>query len=141
MDLRSSALEGQNLAAALESGTRMWTAGSGAQVDVEVASPGVALPQQMEQHLLRIAQEAVTNVVKHAGASRIGIRLYTNARKLYLQIKDNGRGFEGADVFSTGGGHFGVLGMRERAEQMGGELRLESQLGKGTEVEVRVPLP
>jgi signal transduction histidine kinase len=141
MDLRSSALEGQDLAAALESGTRLWTAGSGAQVDVEVANPGVSLPEQMEQHLLRIAQEAVTNVVKHASASRIGIKLHTQARKLFLQIQDNGRGFEGQDVFSTGGGHFGVLGMRERAEQMGGELHLESHPGKGTQVEVRVPLP
>ena len=71
MDLRASVLEGQDLAAALESGTRMWTAGAGVDVKVDVSGPETVLPQEMEQHLLRIAQEAVTNVVKHAGASRI----------------------------------------------------------------------
>ena len=68
MDLRASALEGQDLAAALESGARQWTAGSGVKVDVQAAAPADPLPEEMEQHLLRIAQEAVTNVVKHAGA-------------------------------------------------------------------------
>ena len=59
------------------------------------------LPQEMEQHLLRIAQEAVTNVLKHAGASQIWIKLHTEARKLYLRIVDNGRGFEQQDVFAV----------------------------------------
>ena len=90
-----------------------------------------ALPQEMEQHLLRIAQEAVTNVLKHAGASRIWIKLHTEARKLHLRIVDNGRGFEERDVFSSHGGHFGLIGMRERAERLGGELRLASQPGDG----------
>jgi signal transduction histidine kinase/streptogramin lyase len=141
MDLRASVLEGQDLAAALESGMRMWTAGAGVDVKVDVSGPETVLPQEMEQHLLRIAQEAVTNVVKHAGANRIGIKLHTEARKLYLRIKDNGRGFETPDVFSSRGGHFGLIGMRERAERLGGELRLASNPGEGTEVEVTVPLP
>src|SRR5204863_2763334 len=68
MDLRASALEGQDLAAALAAGARIWTAGSGVKVDVQAAAPADPLPEEMEQHLLRIAQEAVTNVVKHAGA-------------------------------------------------------------------------
>jgi signal transduction histidine kinase/ligand-binding sensor domain-containing protein len=141
MDLRSSALDGQNLAEALESGTRVWTAGSGVAVDVNITgSPGV-LPDEMEQHLLRIAQEAVTNVLKHAGASKIWIKLHMEARKLYLRIKDNGHGFEQDGVFSSRGGHFGLIGMRERAERLGGELHLESHRGEGTEVEVKVPLP
>jgi len=141
MDLRASVLEGQALAAALESGTRMWTAGSGVEVNVEASGPDQALPQEMEQHLLRIAQEAVTNALKHAGATRIAIKLHTEAKKLFLRIVDNGRGFEQQDVFSSLGGHFGLLGMRERAERLGGELRLASHPGEGTEVEVMVPLP
>jgi len=119
----------------------MWTAGAAVDVKVDVSGPETVLPQEMEQHLLRIAQEAVTNVVKHAGANRIAIKLHTEARKLYLRIWDNGRGFETPDVFSTLGGHFGLIGMRERAERLGGELRLASNPGEGTEVEVTVPLP
>jgi signal transduction histidine kinase/ligand-binding sensor domain-containing protein len=141
MDLRASVLEGQDLAAALESGMRIWTAGAGVDVRVDVSGPETVLPQEMEQHLLRIAQEAVTNVVKHAGAKSIAIKLHTEARKLYLRIRDNGRGFETPDVFSTRGGHFGLIGMRERAERLGGELKLASNPGEGTEVEVTVPLP
>jgi signal transduction histidine kinase len=141
MDLRASALEGQDLAAALQSGARAWTAGSGVDVDVAVTGPHGALPEEMEQHLLRIAQEAVTNVLKHAGASKLWIKLHSEARSLYLRVVDNGRGFEERDAFSAAGGHFGLLGMRERAQRLGGELRLASHPGEGTEVEVTVPLP
>ena len=141
MDLRASVLEGQDLAAALESGTRMWTAGSGVNVEVDVSGPQPALPEEMEQHLLRIAQEAVTNVVKHAGADQIRINLRSEERRLKLRIADNGRGFDGGGAFAASDGHFGLLGMRERAERLGGELRLESHPGEGTEVEVTAPLP
>jgi signal transduction histidine kinase len=141
MDLRASVLEGQDLAAALESGTRQWAAGSGVEVDVTVSGPAAELPEEVEQHLLRIAQEAVTNVLKHAGASRIWIRMHREARKLYMVIKDNGRGFDQDGVFSSMAGHFGIIGMRERAERLGGHLRLASAPGAGTEVEVTVPLP
>jgi signal transduction histidine kinase/ligand-binding sensor domain-containing protein len=141
MDLRASVLEGQNLAAALESSTRMLTAGSGVDVDVDVSGPRTALTEEAEQQLLRIAQEAVTNVLKHAGASKIRVKLDLEARRLFLRIVDNGRGFEQQDAFSSQGGHFGLIGMRERAERLGGELRLASHPGGGTEVEVKVPLP
>jgi signal transduction histidine kinase/ligand-binding sensor domain-containing protein len=141
MDLRASALEGQELAAAIESGMRLWTAGSGAQVTVDVVDLGEKLPEEMEQHLLRIAQEAVTNALKHAAASRIEVKLHREARHLHLRIKDDGCGFDQQDVFSSRAGHFGVIGMRERAERVGGELRLASNPGEGTEVEVIVPLP
>jgi signal transduction histidine kinase/ligand-binding sensor domain-containing protein len=141
MDLRASVLEGQDLASALQSGTRTWTAGSGVDVNVEVIGEPKELPQDMEQHLIRIAQEAVTNVLKHAGASQIWIKLHMEARKLYLRIKDNGHGFEQDGVFASLGGHFGLIGMRERAERLGGDLHLASHPGEGTEVEVEVPLP
>jgi signal transduction histidine kinase/ligand-binding sensor domain-containing protein len=141
MDLRASVLEGQDLAAALESAMPIWTAGAGADVKVDVSGPEAALPQEMEQQLLRIAQEAVTNVVKHAGAEHIAIKLHADAGKLSLRIQDDGRGFEPQGVFSSHGGHFGLIGMRERAERLGGEMRLASNPGEGTEVEVTVPLP
>jgi signal transduction histidine kinase/ligand-binding sensor domain-containing protein len=141
MDLRASALDGQDLAQAIESGTKQLTAGSGVEVSVEVTGPVKELPQEMEQHLLRIAQEAVTNVLKHAQASRIWVKLHLEARRLFLRIVDNGRGFDQENAFASRGGHFGLLGMRERAERLGGELSLASHPGEGTKVEVTVPLP
>jgi signal transduction histidine kinase/ligand-binding sensor domain-containing protein len=141
MDLRASVLEGQDLAAALESGTRIWTAGSGVEINVDVSGPLRQLPEEMEQHLLRIAQEAVANVLKHAGANQIWVKLHTEARRLYLRVVDNGRGFDQSGAFNALGGHFGLIGMRERAERLGGELKLASHPGEGTEVEVTAPLP
>jgi signal transduction histidine kinase len=141
MDLRASALEGQDLAAALQSGTKQWIAGSNLEVSLDISGGENPLSQDMEQHLLRIAQEAVTNVLKHAGARRIWVKLHTEARRIYLRIVDDGRGFEQQDVFSGLGGHFGIIGMRERAERLGGELNLQSCPGEGTQVEVTVPLP
>lgn len=140
MDLRASALEGQDLSAALSNAARQWTAGSPVQVRVDVEGPSRKLPEEMEQHLLRIAQEAVTNTVKHAHASRVRICLQMAHRKLRLLVSDDGTGFEQTEAFSELGGHFGLLGMRERAERLGGELQLHSQPGHGTEVEVTVPL-
>jgi signal transduction histidine kinase/ligand-binding sensor domain-containing protein len=141
MDLRASALEGQDLAAALESGTAQWIAGSNVELSIDISGPENPLSQDMEQHLLRIAQEAVTNVLKHASAKRIWVKLHLEARRIYLRIVDDGCGFEQQDVFSGLGGHFGLIGMRERAERLGGELHLQSRPGEGTQVEVMVPLP
>lgn len=140
MDLRASILDEQDLGAALQSGARMWTAGSGVEVEVGVTGQPGVLPQELEQHLLRIAQEAVTNALKHAAAGKIWIKLTTEGRMISLRIVDNGRGFDEKDVF-TSLGHFGLLGIRERAERLGGEMRLASRPGEGTEVEVTAPLP
>ena len=140
MDLRASALEGQDLPAALSQAARQWTAGSPVKVHVGVAGPNRKLPEEMEQHLLRIAQEAVTNSVKHAHAKEVRIDLAMERDKLQMRVADDGEGFEQTDAFSEVGGHFGLLGMRERAERLGGELRLRSEPGEGTEVQVTVPL-
>jgi len=140
MDLRSSALEGHDLPAALSEAARIWTAGSPVEVHVDVEGESPKLPEETEQHLLRIAQEAVTNAVKHSRASEVRIQLGMERRKLSLRVADNGQGFEQTEAFSEVGGHFGLLGMRERAERLGGELQLHSKPGQGTEVEVTVPL-
>jgi signal transduction histidine kinase len=140
MDLRASALEGHDLPAALSEAAYQWTAGSPVQISVDVEGESRPLPEETEQHLLRIAQEAVTNAVKHARASRVSIHLEMAGRKLSLRVADNGKGFEQDEAFSELGGHFGLLGMRERAERLGGELRLHSEPGHGTEVAVTVPI-
>jgi signal transduction histidine kinase/ligand-binding sensor domain-containing protein len=140
MDLRASALEGHDLPAALSQAAHEWTAGSSVEIHVEVEGESRRLPEETEQHLLRIAQEAVTNAVKHAHARRVRIHLAMENRKLSLRVADDGKGFEQDEAFSEIGGHFGLLGMRERAERMGGELQLHSEPGHGTEVEVTVPL-
>jgi signal transduction histidine kinase len=141
MDLRARVLEGQDLAAALEAGARMWSAGSKTAVAVEVSGESRELTQDVDQHVLRIAQEAVTNALKHSGATRIRIKLHMEERKLNLRIEDDGRGFDPEGAFASAGGHFGLIGMRERAQRVGGEFRLESHPGEGTVIELRAPLP
>ena len=139
MDLRASVLEGQDLAAALRSGAQIWTAGSGVEVNVDVSGAQNGLPPEYEQHLLRIAQEAVTNVLKHAGARKVWVKLHTEARRLYLKIVDDGHGFEQQDVFSSMGGHFGLIGMRERAAMFGGTFTAGPQASGGFRVLARLP--
>jgi ligand-binding sensor domain-containing protein/signal transduction histidine kinase len=140
MDLRAVALDNHDLASALKSGSDLWVEGSGIAVDIDVKGESRILPEEVEHHVLRIAQEGVTNVLKHARANRIALRLRIETRKLNLQVSDDGCGFNADNVFASAKGHFGLIGMRERAERLGGELRLESHPGKGTQLDVTVPL-
>jgi len=140
-DLRATAVEDQDLAAALDSGTRVWAAGSGVEVEFSVSGEARSLPKDVAHHTLRIAQEAVTNALKHANANRVVLKLNVESKKLTLRVLDNGCGFMRENVFTSANGHFGLIGMRERAERLRGELRLDSRPGEGTQVEVTVPLP
>ena len=139
MDLRTSELEQQDLPAALEAAAHRWVAGTAVSIRVSVSEVSSKIPDHLEQNLLRIAQEAVANAVKHAHARTIWVDLAAEDRALHLRIKDDGRGFEPSGGFSIVGGHFGILGMRERAERLGGRFDLASRPGSGTQVEVRVP--
>jgi signal transduction histidine kinase len=98
------------------------------------------VPPDVSHQVLRIAQEAFNNVLKHSGASRIAVNLGVDARQLKLQVADNGCGFEPHNVFASAAGHFGLIGMRERAERVNGELHLDSCPGQGTRVQILVPL-
>ena len=90
-------------------------------------------------NLLRIGQEALTNAFKYANASEVRVELRYEQSQCVLQVKDNGQGFESTSL-STGRG-FGLLGITERAERIGAQLTIHSQLGQGTEIIVRVPTP
>jgi len=107
---------------------------SGAQVVVEADE--CALPEHVEIALYRIAQEALQNVVKHAGASAAGVELRCDPGLVCLRITDDGSGFD-PDATTAG---FGLSGMAERAELVGGHLDIRSAPGRGTTVEARVPV-
>jgi signal transduction histidine kinase len=97
------------------------------------------LKRAVEDELFRIGQEAITNAVRHSGAQHIRVGLTFGSRKLRMTVVDNGSGFTG-DVNSQGpNGHFGLKGMRERAERIHAELNIESKLGAGTTVSVEAP--
>jgi signal transduction histidine kinase len=140
MDLRASELEGRDLPTALVSAANRWVAGTPLSIQVQASCPNVKLPSDLAQNMLRIAQEAVTNTMKHANARTIWVALGSEDRILRLRVKDDGKGFEPPKVFNLAGGHFGILGMGERAQRFGGEFRIDSRPGVGTEIEVIVPL-
>ena len=96
------------------------------------------MPVEVETNLLRIGQEAVNNAVKHAQAKRIDVGLNFDTRNVRLSIRDDGRGFNPNDQIADG--HFGLIGMRERAEQIGGILTIESAYEHGTQILVTIPL-
>ncbi|HSE15624.1 MAG TPA: two-component regulator propeller domain-containing protein [Pyrinomonadaceae bacterium] len=137
-DLRSQELQKKDLPAALRDTTKRLTNESNVEAVVEVAGPLRPLPPEVETNLLRIGQEAINNAVKHAHANRIDVALNFDTRSVRLSIRDDGRGFDPSEQVADG--HFGLIGMRERAAQVGGALSIQSAQERGTEIVVDVPL-
>ncbi len=100
--------------------------------------PALALSPSAEVQLIRIIQEALTNVKKHAPGASVWLRLQTSGRQVHVTIQDDGPGFEPADVGDSG--RFGLQTMKERAESAGGGFVIESRPGSGTRLEVTVPM-
>jgi signal transduction histidine kinase len=109
---------------------------------VEVESKGDVrpLPEVIEENLLRIGQEAITNTVKHSGANWTKIQLEFGARNVVLEIQDNGKGFTPENCAGPNDGHFGLLGMSERVKRFGGHFFITSTLGRGTTIRVELPV-
>ena len=134
-ELRPPLLQEHGLAAALQSRLQAVEARSG--LATEFVSEGEErLAPDTEQELYRIAQEALNNVLKHAHAAHVTLRLNAATNRVTLDMADDGLGFD-PSVQSTGG--MGLRGIRERVERLGGELRIESSPGSGTRVHVDVP--
>jgi signal transduction histidine kinase len=111
------------------------TSGSGVVAKVQVGGTFRPLDPKVEDELVRIGQEAITNVVRHAQAKTVTVDLIFDARKLRMTIIDDGRGFELAGQSALGlNGHYGLRGMRERAEQIGARFKVTSAPGSGTMV-------
>jgi signal transduction histidine kinase len=145
MDLRAAVLQGQSLSEALRTAAPQWVAGSQLKVQVETEGETSKLPDEEEQHLLRVAQEALHNAARHSKGRNAWVRLsylqVDGIVRVKLAVRDDGQGFDPQGTFDPSAGHFGILGMHERAERIGGTFRLESRPGAGTLVEVSAPVP
>jgi two-component sensor histidine kinase len=137
-DLRSDELECPELAAALPEIAQRVAAALQTRIQV-IGSPRKLNPAT-ERNLLRIFQEALTNTVKHAGARTVDVELRYAPDSLALRVRDDGQGFDPAGLHPSGSGHYGLIGMRERAERIGGHFTLDSRPGEGTELRVEVPI-
>jgi signal transduction histidine kinase len=137
VELRPSALDDFGLVSALERLRDSVTEKSGIEVDVQSQLRLERLPQAIETALFRIVQEALTNVVKHAMASRVTVLLTQKGNAVRLIVQDDGRGFDTRDVRDGG---LGLIGMRERVSLLGGRMSVESTRGAGTMLTAEVPL-
>jgi signal transduction histidine kinase len=134
-DMQSPLLENADLPTALRRVASNISAGDAPRVEVEISGTAFALPSAVEHHLLRIAQEAMTNAVKHGSPGKIDLTLRYNSDIVTLTVRDDGAGFV-PETVSTYGGHFGLQGMRTRAQKISADLTLNSKLGAGTCIEV-----
>lgn len=142
VNLRPTTLDDAGLVAALEQLVESWRSQTGIGVAFYSQSMEQGrLPRPVEVALYRVAQEALTNVQKHAAATSVGVVVERSAGQAVLIVEDNGRGFDPdappGDQKRPG---IGVLGMRERLAQLGGTLAIESAPGQGTTVLARVPM-
>jgi len=113
--------------------------GRHARVQLQVSGTNHPLGAEVERELVRIAREAVANAVRHGHPETIALRLEFEGRWFAMEIHDDGRGFAGAPPDGASG-HYGIVGMRERAAAIGASLKVESQAGAGTRVRLLLPL-
>jgi signal transduction histidine kinase len=140
MDLRPASLDHLGLIPALEQYVRM----TGDRYSLiaqfkAMGFDGERLPPAMETALYRIVQEALTNVVRHAQATRLDVLLERRGDQVVVVIEDNGVGFDADMAHFASSGRLGLLGMQERVEMLGGSLVIESAAGAGTTIVVEVP--
>jgi signal transduction histidine kinase len=134
-ELRPGALAEEGLGAALAKHSAAVTAREGLEISVEVPKDRLPLTVEQEEHLYRLAQEALHNAVKHAQAKHAWVELVAADGEVVLTVRDDGVGFDPAEPHP---GHFGLETMRERASRIGAELNLSSAPGAGTTVRVQV---
>jgi signal transduction histidine kinase len=136
-ELRPGLLDTAGLPAALEWQAIEFQKQTGLACSVNIATRDTMLDQDLNTAFFRIFQETLTNVIRHAKATRVEVRLFEAAEHFILEVKDNGRGISESEVLNTKS--IGLIGMRERAALLGGEVRWRGEPGKGTTVSVRIP--
>jgi signal transduction histidine kinase len=138
-NMRSQVLETKSLARALEGILTQMVEGTGVETKVLVLGRERRLAPMVENNLLRVGQEAITNATKHARANHITVTLDFGEEQLTVAIADNGCGFNPSQPHLRKGG-FGLVGMQERATDLKGELTISTSPGQGTKITLHVPL-
>lgn len=139
-DLRPGALDQHGLAAAIGDYIQSYNNAYGARASID-AEPLPRLPRETEIVLYRIVQEALQNAHKYARGAQVAVRMWQQAGRLQLSIRDDGPGFDPHEVARRAGrSNWGLTSMRERAELIGAQFRVASSPGHGTEVTVTLPL-
>ncbi len=138
-ELRPAALEDEGLASALARHVAAFEAREGIRVELAVEGDR-RLPAAVEEAVFRVAQEALNNVAKHAGAGHVAVRIAAGNSDIVLSVTDDGAGFDPARPRTGGGRTLGMTSMRERGALLGGECVVESTPGAGTTVRLRLPL-
>jgi signal transduction histidine kinase len=136
--LRPAPLHESQLPAALRDVAAAWSRTSGVPVAVSVTGDSRPLHTEVETTLLRVAQEALANVGKHASAARAGVTLSYMEDVVALDVRDDGRGFDPGPADSSGGG-FGLIAMRQRVTRLAGDFAVETAPGQGTGISATVP--
>ena len=139
-DLRATALQERGLFGALQWSAGQLSGGGNPELKMHCGGEPRRLGARVETHLLRIGTECLTNAVKHSRATKVDLELRFDETETGLRVKDDGIGFEVLSADGSMSGHFGIQGMRERANQIAATFRIESSPGEGTEVIVKVPL-
>jgi signal transduction histidine kinase/ligand-binding sensor domain-containing protein len=139
-ELRSLRLEQRNLVEAIEDMADETMVALPVSIRVEVRGKVRQCAPDVEQHLLRIAQEAISNAVQHGHADEVVIELDYQGSSLSMSVRDNGRGFVLEEAMKDTGEHWGLVNMRERVTRMGGKLSVNSVLGEGTVVTAVSPI-
>lgn len=142
LDLRPAILDDLGLVPAIDWYAESRLASQGVQVQMETVGEERRLPSEVETTVFRVAQEAITNIARHARAECVTINLAFTDTVVSLEFEDDGCGFDPEAVMNQGKGStlsFGLLGMRERVALFGGKVQIHSQPGQGTRVSLEIP--
>jgi signal transduction histidine kinase len=138
--LRSPTNNESELAAAVSQVARGLTESSDLRLRLKLAKSPHGLSADVEYNIVRIIQEAISNAVKHSGGGTVDVQMHYSPLQLTFTVTDDGVGFDVSNREFAQHGHYGLIGMRERAAQIGAELKLESAAGRGTSVWLSLPV-
>ncbi len=135
-DLREGRIYQRDFEQTLREEVSRFTSATGIPCDFEIA-PALELSDSIGEHIVRVASEALTNIARHAQAQHASVRVASEGGFLSITICDDGRGF---DASAPQSGHYGLVGIQERARLTGGTCQVDSTPGKGTQLVLRIPL-